>query len=206
MSAESLFINLAGAIAAQTETVRQWHESLPPMPEVAKSPPADLLTEVLAQHRCNFELWHVEDEARRVDVGPDIITQCKRRIDGMNQRRNDGMERVDACLIHILTPFLPRNAAERVNTEPPGMAIDRLSILSLKMFHMAEQLERTDVSEAHLATCREKLDTLARQRDELAQALRELIQDYLDGTKRPRLYFQCKMYNDPLLNPKLYGV
>lgn len=206
MSADHIFINLASVLAAQTETVRQWHEAPPsPQGEAAQTPPTDLLSEVLAQHRCNYELWHIEDEARRTDVSDSEIAHCKRRIDPMNQRRNDGMERVDACLISILAPFLPQKAADRVNTEPPGMVIDRLSILSLKIFHMAEQLERADVSEAHVAACRDKLETLNRQRDELAHALRELVQDYLDGTKQPRVFYQCKMYNDPSLNPKLYA-
>lgn len=195
-----LFISLAAAVAAQTETVRQWHQIEPEDLTAGE----DLLSCVLAQHLCNFRLWHVEDMARSVSVGDSKIADCKRRIDRLNQLRNDGMERVDACLLAQLTPHLPANAAERINTEPPGMAIDRLSILSLKIWHMAEQLDRTDVDEAHLNTCRTKLATLTTQRDELAVALRDLIQDYLDGTKRPRLYFQCKMYNDPALNPQLY--
>lgn len=207
MSANHIFIALASALAAQTETVRQWHQSPPsPLPDPPATAPVDLLAEVIAQHRCNYALWHVEDEARATDVGDDVIADCKRRIDPLNQRRNDGMERVDACLLHLLGPLLPsKDASSRINTEAPGMAIDRLSILSLKIYHMAEQLERTDVSEAHLASCTEKLTTLSRQRDELADALRELIQDYLDGNKSPRIYHQCKMYNDPSLNPRLYG-
>jgi len=202
------FLRLADEIArVQTDAVREWHttgseEGPLEEPVVVRG---DLVSHVLAQHCFNFRLWHVEDIARRTDVGADVIADCKRRIDRLNQRRNDAMEQVDACLIELLGPCLPANAAARINTESPGMAIDRLSILSLKIWHMAEQLARTDVGPEHLASCGKKLDVLKQQRDALLGALKELFADYLRGEKRPNMYFQCKMYNDPSLNPQLYG-
>ena len=176
---------------------------------LAAAPSPDLFTAlVLAQHLRNFRLWHVEDVARRRDVGSDVIADCKQRIDRLNQERNDRMERVDACLVALLAPLLPplpQGVRPRQNTESLGMAVDRLSILSLKIWHMAEQARRTDVDDAHRAACQAKLDVLRAQRDDLAQALVDLLDDFLAGTRRPKTYLQFKMYNDPALNPELYG-
>ena len=160
---------------------------------------------MLDQHLRNFRLWHVEDTARRRDVDDAVIADCKRRIDVLNQERNDRMERVDACLVALLRPYLPEACSEAYNTESPGMAIDRLSILSLKIWHMAEQTRREDASPDHIAACREKLAVLHRQRQDLAAAVQGLMAEYLAGTKRPGVYFQFKMYNDPNLNPQLYA-
>jgi len=91
-----------------------------------------------------------------------------------------------------------------MNTESLGMAVDRLSILSLKIFHMKEQTERDDVDAAHIASCEEKLCVLEEQRSDLEVAVLDLIDDYAKGVKRPKVFYQCKMYNDPSLNPELY--
>ena len=207
----------------QDEATAAWHAAEPEdrhaHPEafahVAPDPAADALAGpvtlyalTLAQHLRNFRLWHVEDVARRRDVGPEIIADCKRRIDRLNQERNDRMERVDACLIALLEPLLPPAREEerpRQNTESLGMAVDRLSILSLKIWHMAEQTRRTDVDAAHRTACEAKLAVLRTQRSDLALALRDLAEEFLAGSKRPKLYLQFKMYNDPALNPELYG-
>jgi hypothetical protein len=114
---------------------------------------------------------------------------------------------VDACIVGMIAPMLPPvadGAMLRHNTESLGMSVDRLSILSLKIFHMREQTERTDVDEAHRASCRDKLAVLQEQRADLARAVLELLDDYRTGVKRPKVYFQFKMYNDPSLNPQLY--
>ena len=205
---------LSDCFALQDEATERWPSEEPAAPE----PPAlagpevspgalsnSLRALVLDQHLRNFRLWHVEDTARRRDVDDAVIADCKRRIDVLNQERNDRMERVDACLVALLRPFLPEACPEAYNTESPGMAIDRLSILSLKIWHMAEQTRREDASPDHIAACREKLAVLHRQRQDLAAAVQGLMAEYLAGTKRPGVYFQFKMYNDPNLNPQLYA-
>lgn len=199
---------LADCFALQDEATARWHTEEPAAPRPPAGPhplPDTLRALVLDQHLRNFRLWHVEDMARRRDVDDAAIADCKRRIDVLNQERNDRMERVDACLVDLLRPLLPGTSREAYNTESPGMAIDRLSILSLKIWHMAEQTERADASQAHIAACREKLAVLRRQREELAAAVQALVAEYLAGSKRPRLYFQFKMYNDPNLNPQVYA-
>lgn len=199
----------ADCVALQTEATRRWHGEEPcaPEPEQGAAASAELLrTLVLAQHLRNFLLWHVEDSARRRDVEDAVIADCKRRIDRLNQERNDRMERVDACLAALLEPLLPDAAMSApINTESPGMAIDRLSILSLKIWHMEEQTRRGDVEPEHVAACTRRLAVLNEQRTELVGALRCLLAEYLAGKKRPKVYFQFKMYNDPTLNPQLYA-
>lgn len=137
-----------------------------------------------------------------------VITQCKRDIDALNQRRNDLMEQVDALLVRIVSAFPAQQVKEtqqaRYNTETLGAALDRLSILSLKIFHMQEQTQRSDVDAAHVARCMDKVRILEEQHQDLSQAIGELVEEYALGTKRPKVYYQCKMYNDPTLNPELY--
>lgn len=198
---------LETCLAGQVYFTAFWHEHQP------KTPPActdDLCLEnlrdlVLMQHYYNFSLWHVEDEARRTDVDDSVIANCKRTIDGLNQKRNDAIEAIDRSLVRILEPHLPKNVTLRQNTETAGMAVDRLSILSLKIYHMEEQTRRRDVGAEHIRACSGKLDVLNRQRCDLVRALLELITDYAQGAKVPVLYSQFKMYNDPSLNPALYG-
>ncbi|MFQ8734669.1 MAG: DUF4254 domain-containing protein [Bilophila wadsworthia] len=157
-----------------------------------------------AQHLRNFRLWHIEDTARRRDVTPDVIADCKYRIDRLNQERNDRIERVDARLV-ALSPAAPGLARAAHQYGIFGMAIDRLSILSLKIWHMDEQVRRTDVTPEHIASCEKKLAVLKEQRADLSLAVKHLVTEFVEGTKTPKLYFQFKMYNDPTLNPELYG-
>ncbi|MGE4297309.1 MAG: DUF4254 domain-containing protein [Desulfovibrionaceae bacterium] len=205
---DALKKTLNTCFAAQLDTVAAWHEQEPDDVEAPQGHTLDaLLPLVLRQHVRNFKLWHVEDTARRTDVGHEVIADCKRRIDGLNQSRNDAIERVDACIVTLVTPLLPPlapDAAPRFNTETIGNALDRLSILSLKLFHMREQTERADVDAAHADSCRAKLDVLREQHRDLCRAVLELVDDYAAGAKRPKVYYQFKMYNDPSLNPELY--
>lgn len=197
---------LEECFAEQIAYVAAWHEAVPEeidLPEGGATP-AMLKALVAREHLRNYRLWHVEDEARRKDVGPEIIAQCKRDIDGFNQSRNDYMEKVDACIVELVAPLLPQDAAERYNTETIGAAVDRLSIISLKIFHMKEQTERTDVGEEHIRSCEQKLAVLHEQQTDLSRSVLELIDEYAEGAKRPKVYYQFKMYNDPSLNPSLY--
>ncbi len=199
---------LRQAWTAQLTSVALWHEEDAPA-DLPERPGDGLVELVLRQHLKNFLLWHVEDRARRKDVDDSVITGCKREIDGLNQQRNDLMEQVDAWLVRAVATFaaqkdLPEDS-RRFNTETLGAALDRLSILSLKIFHMREQTGRADVAVEHLESCRDKLALLEAQHRDLCRSVLELIDDYALGVKSPRVYFQCKMYNDPALNPELYA-
>lgn len=195
---------LRQAIRGQMKSVADWHGSLPDDAAWVGRELA-LVELVLCQHWMNFQLWHVEDEARRRDVGPEVIAQCKRAIDALNQKRNDLIERVDQVVLNTVSPHLPLKNDERYNTETLGMAVDRLSILSLKIFHMDEQTRRTDVDTIHVAECGRKLQVLREQHRDLFQSVLDLIDEFESGTKKPKVYFQFKMYNDPNLNPALYA-
>ncbi|MGL1863806.1 MAG: DUF4254 domain-containing protein [Pseudodesulfovibrio sp.] len=208
MTYDSIKEMVKDAISHQSRSVTDWHFGEP----VYDGDPAnDLCGEdgfrelVARQHWANFQLWHVEDRARRKDVTGDVIAGCKYAIDKLNQKRNDLIERVDECLISSLNPLLPVDSAERYNTETVGAALDRLSIQALKIYHMKEQCNRRDVDDVHVKECDAKVLTLQQQHDDLGCAIGELIDEYAAGTKKPKVYFQFKMYNDPSLNPELYA-
>ena len=160
---------------------------------------------MLAQHRANFDLWHTEDRARDPRASDAEIAGVKRAIDAINQRRNDLAERCDALLIeHLAGRGLPNPAAE-LNSESPGLMIDRLSILALKIFHTREEIDRLGAPEGHGERNRQRLELLTEQRDDLVGCLDRLWAETLAGTRRFKIYRQMKMYNDPALNPAIYG-
>ena len=148
--------------------------------------------------------WHLEDIIRDPQIDPVAALAIKRRIDKSNQDRTDMVEYIDSYLLDKYKDVEPRPDA-RLNTESPAWAIDRLSILALKIYHMAREAERTDVGDAHRAACRKKLDVLLAQQVDLSGAIEELIGDIEAGRKYMKTYKQMKMYNDPALNPVLYG-
>lgn len=148
--------------------------------------------------------WHLEDIIRDPQIDPVAALALKRRIDKSNQDRTDMVEQLD-------TYFLEKNADVKVspdatiNTESPAWALDRLSILALKIFHMVEESSREDASDAHRAKCAAKLDVLRTQRVDLIDAIDTLLDDIEAGRKYMKVYRQMKMYNDPDTNPVLYG-
>ena len=148
--------------------------------------------------------WHLEDIIRDPAIDPVEALRIKRRIDKSNQDRTDMVEYVDSYLLDKYKEIRPA-ADARLNTETPAWAIDRLSILALKIYHMARETERTDVDEAHREACRRKLEVLLTQQTDLSRAIEELIEDIEAGRKYMKTYKQMKMYNDPSLNPVLYG-
>ncbi|MBR5454516.1 MAG: DUF4254 domain-containing protein [Rikenellaceae bacterium] len=148
--------------------------------------------------------WHLEDIIRDPQIDPVEALKIKRRIDASNQERTDMVEYVDSYMLDKYKDIKPQ-ADARLNTETPAWAIDRLSILALKIYHMAQEVARTDVDEAHKAACQKKLDVLLSQQVDLSQAIEELIEDIEAGRKYMKTYKQMKMYNDPSLNPVLYA-
>ena len=147
--------------------------------------------------------WHMEDEVREPSIAPEAALVWKRRIDASNQERTDLVEYIDS---YFLEQFkgTQANANATVNTESPAWAIDRLSILALKIYHMAEEANRTSASAEHRAACQKKLDVLLEQRVDLSKSIDELLADIEAGNKYMKVYKQMKMYNDPSLNPVLY--
>jgi len=162
------------------------------------------LAHVEANHAFNYQLWHAEDRARRQDMGDSYVVEAKREIDFCNQQRNNQMEHMDNYLIKMLQPA--HHEACPVNSEAPGMMIDRLSILALKIYHMREQTLRQDVDDAHIQNCNAKLSQLIDQQTQLAQCLQSLLKESMTKTRTFRVYYQHKMYNDPKLNPELYNI
>lgn len=163
------------------------------------------LEAVCRQHRANFDLWHIEDEARTPGATDSALADVKRRIDRTNQLRNDLAEKLDVFLLEWLTPQALPNANAPLNSESPGLMIDRLSILALKLYHTREESIRLDAPEGHAARNLERLAILDEQRADLAACLSALWRETLEGKRRFKLYRQLKMYNDPALNPAVYG-
>ena len=181
-------------------TVERWHR------EEIDNPYEGFLWLVCEQHQRNHRLWHQEDIARSPHAGDVEIARVKRNIDGLNQDRNDHIEKLDDRLIKQLgaAGVVPRQDA-RLNTETPGSVIDRLSILALRIYHMNEQVGREDADEKHREKVRERLEVLHVQHHDLSTSLAELLGDIFAGRKLLKVYRQFKMYNDPTLNPYLYA-
>lgn len=148
--------------------------------------------------------WHLEDIIRDPDIDPLRALEIKRRIDRSNQERTDLVERIDSYFLTLYRDVQPLPGAT-INTESPAWAVDRLSILALKIYHMREEADRTDADAEHIAACRRKLAVLTEQRADLSTALDQLLDDIAHGRKYMKVYRQMKMYNDPSLNPVLYG-
>ncbi|MFC5864745.1 DUF4254 domain-containing protein [Acidicapsa dinghuensis] len=180
-------------VAWHREALEAWQRPLDPWSEL-----------VARQHLANFELWHTEDEARTPEATDADLARVKRRIDSTNQRRNDLSEQIDQLLLEKLATAGMPNETSPLHSESPGLMIDRLSILALKLYHTREEMERPDAPQGHFERNQERLAILAIQRNDLAACLVRLWEESLSGTRRFKLYRQLKMYNDPSLNPSVY--
>lgn len=148
--------------------------------------------------------WHMEDIIRDPGINPVEALALKRRIDRSNQDRTDLVERIDTYFRNKYAQVKPLPDAT-INTESPAWAIDRLSILALKIYHMKEEASRTDASGEHRDKCAAKLAVLLEQRKDLTTAIDQLLDDIAAGRKYMKVYCQMKMYNDPATNPVLYA-
>lgn len=148
--------------------------------------------------------WHLEDIIRSPDIAPSELVAVKRRIDASNQDRTDTVELIDNKL-YLALETLSKDSQARMNSETPAWLLDRMSILQLKIYHFQEQLYRADASDEHLDSVASKLKVLQEQEGDLAKCFDELIADLIAGKKYMKRYQQMKMYNDPSLNPVLYG-
>ena len=147
--------------------------------------------------------WHYEDIIRDPDIDPSEGMSLKRLIDSSNQNRTEMVEYIDSYFLKLYSNVSPKPDA-KVNTESPAWALDRLSILILKIYHMKEESIREDVSEQHRTTCNEKLQVLLEQQKDLSESIDQLLEDLSKGKKKMKVYKQMKMYNDETLNPVLY--
>ena len=168
------------------------------------------LQAVCRQHRANFDLWHIEDEARTPGASDAELAAVKRRIDQTNQCRNDLAEELDRALLAWLEPRQLPNPEAQLHSESPGLVVDRLSILALKIYHTREEVARGEAGRAdappgHKDRNRQRLRILEEQRADLTACLDHLWRETLAGSRRFKLYRQLKMYNDPTLNPAVYG-
>lgn len=189
-------IDSTGITSLQQQSIVQWKETGVALTQQG------FYRLVEENHAFNYQLWHAEDRARREDMGFEFVYHAKREIDHCNQQRNNRMEAIDEWLYKTLEPAAATDCP--VNSESPGMMIDRLSIISLKAYHMALQVERQDVDDNHRQTCAAKLATIHQQLAQLARCLDDFLANVEQKTRTFRVYHQFKMYNDPTLNPELY--
>ena len=160
--------------------------------------------EALLYHKCWVDTvqWHLEDLVRDPAIDPVVGLSLKRRIDASNQLRTDLVEQIDDYLIQLFS--VVQTAANRINTESPAWAIDRLSILALKIYHMEHEVNRKDAAMEHQQRCSAKLAVLIEQREDLSLSINQLLESIRGGQIRMKVYRQMKMYNDATLNPVLY--
>lgn len=213
---DSRLLSANAIVALQDQRTRAWHlagagqgesraqKGDAPAQDVASEGAREWLALVESQHRANFDLWHIEDEARAPDATDSDLAAVKRRIDKTNQLRNDLVEELDGALLKWLGERGLPNEGAPLNSESPGLIIDRLSILSLKIHHTREEAERAGAPEGHAERNRRRLRILDEQRGNLAGCLDALWGETLNGIRRFKLYRQMKMYNDPALNPAIY--
>lgn len=182
----------------QIETVDLWHQ------QPIANPYDGIKQLVCLQHEHNYRLWHEEDKARSPTATDEQIATVKRAIDKLNQARNDMIEKVDDALTELLDQagVTPTDDAP-INTETPGSAIDRLSIMSLRLYHYREQLER-DADAGHRQKVEDRIALCEQQHADLSNSLQQLLDDISAGKKLHKTYRQMKMYNDPTLNPEIY--
>ncbi|TWT83219.1 hypothetical protein CA13_46820 [Planctomycetes bacterium CA13] len=199
MSSTPVAPNVSQLTKLQIETVKRWHS------EPIENTYSGFEAQVCQQHEHNFRLWHEEDTARSPSATDSEIANVKRAIDRLNQARNDMIEKLDDAITEMLCDAgIALAQSKPINTETPGSAIDRLSIMSLRLFHYGEQLEREDADAEHKRKVAERIALCEQQHGDLSNSLQELLDDIFAGRKQHKTYRQMKMYNDASLNPAIY--
>lgn len=181
----------------QYSQIEEWHKNEPELANIVEE--SIFLTYVTSNNMCNYKLWHEEDFARRTDVKDSEIADVKRKIDKWNQQRNDFIEKIDESFIKDYQSLYPSDANSRQHSETIGSILDKLSILSLKIYHMLELIEVYPQREDFTR----KLTTLQQQRKDLVVCLAELLEDIYQGKRYIKIYRQMKMYNNPETNAQL---
>jgi hypothetical protein len=191
------------AVSIFQTSVLDWHKK--ETPHENPYPENSLEHTLYQKNHIDTIQWHIEDEIRRPDIALEDVVALKRKIDKLNQDRTDMVEKLDDFVIDLFKNIHPKPTA-RLNSESPAWLLDRMSILELKIYHMDEQVKRTDpgASQEHIVKCQTKLNILLEQRQDLKVCLDELLLDYKNGDKKVKVYRQMKMYNDQNLNPSLY--
>lgn len=196
-----MLYDLVDVVSVLHTLTAAWHHQLIP----PTGPATCVCTCATLIHLYNFRLWHTEDTARRPDAPDSLMAQCKRAIDADNQQRHNHIERLDSLLFaYLYEEHEKRVPGAALHSETPGSLVDRLSILALKMYHMAEAAERHDATIQHRQQCQQRLAMLTEQRDDLWMCLCRLCIDLWQGKAMFKIYRQFKMYNDPELNPEIY--
>ncbi len=183
----------------QDDAVRMWHDD-----NRVDNSHEGLYGAICEEHACNYRLWHEEDTARCPSAGDTEIADCKRRIDRLNQQRNDCIEHVDELLLEAFTQegVAPVSDAY-LPTEMPGSVIDRLSVMSLRIYHLQRLADNADRDSASRVEARRRLVICRRQRADLAAALQHLFGELAAGRAKMGVYRQFKLYNDPRFNPRM---
>ncbi|GIW98776.1 MAG: hypothetical protein KatS3mg111_2109 [Pirellulaceae bacterium] len=192
-------IDVSEVVKLHELTVVRWHT------EPVDNPYQGVWELICEQHSYNFQLWHQEDIARSPTASDTEIAEVKRQIDRLNQARNDYIEKIDDWITQeVERRGISPLPEARLNTETAGSAIDRLSIMALRLYHYLEQLERDDVDAAHRQKVEQRIALCRQQKHDLSQSLQHLLDGIADGAFLHKTYRQMKMYNDPSLNPYLY--
>lgn len=197
-------MNIDTAIEIFQQSIKDYHVKDSVDTEIVNPYKPDSLEHLLyVKNWVDTVQWHLEDIIRNPQIDPSEALQIKRRIDSSNQHRTDLVEYIDSWFLNQYRDVKPLAGAV-FNTESPAWAIDRLSILELKIWHMTIEANRTDAPAEHRANCQAKLDVLLAQRVDLSAAIQQLLDDMASGRKYMKVYKQMKMYNDESLNPVLY--
>lgn len=187
------------------ESIRKYHEKDDVYQKFENPYPKDDIAHLLFKKNwIDTVQWHYEDIIRDPGIEPLAALDLKRKIDASNQERTDLVEYIDSYFLKKYQSVKAKTLAT-INTESPAWAIDRLSILALKIYHMQEEVERVDASKEHVMKCKSKLDVLLDQKKDLSLAINQLLSDIEEGNKYMKVYKQMKMYNDEELNPVLRG-
>ncbi|NND95891.1 MAG: DUF4254 domain-containing protein [Pirellulaceae bacterium] len=197
--------NVTQLTQLQIDHVDRWHQAGDNV-DATDVADDDFQHLVCQQHAFNYLLWHEEDKARSPTATDQQIAEVKRRIDQLNQQRNDTIEKIDDALaVKLAAGEIKCQDDATINTETPGSAIDRLSIMALRLYHYREQFDRDDVDQTHRETVLRRIDLCQQQHADLSCSLQELLNDLFAGRKIHKTYRQMKMYNDPSLNPAIYN-